>query len=298
MWLFRQRTRLRPRACHARDCGSAASRRVTVLRAVAGILIASAIAIAISPTLLKYWSAGYFVSVSQDTRRTVDAWPKRTRERALANADAYNRWLAVGGQPTLGVADNAAMSDEYESLLDVGGGVMGTISIPKINVQLPIRHGTSSNVLSAGAGHLFGTSLPVGGAKTHAVITAHRGLMRASMFTRLDELNAGDQFTLSVMGRSLTYRIDRVKVIKPEDTAGLRIAGDEDRVTLMTCTPYGVNTHRLLVSGVRIDTKSAADENDANANETSRRALAWALTVCCAVCIIGWTLLWCMRPRT
>ena len=118
------------------------------------------------------------------------------------------------------------------------------------------------------------------------------------MFTRLDELNAGDQFTLAVMGRSLTYRIDRVKVIKPEDTAGLRIAGDEDRVTLMTCTPYGVNTHRLLVSGVRIDTGNAADENDAIANETSRRALAWALTVCCAVCIIGWTLLWCMRPRT
>ena len=100
------------------------------------------------------------------------------------------------------------------------------------------------------------------------------------------------------MGRSLAYRIDRVKVIKPEDTAGLRISGDEDRVTLMTCTPYGVNTHRLLVSGVRVSGTSTVDESAADTDETSRRALAWALTVCCAVCIIGWTLLWCMRPRT
>lgn len=287
-----------PCARHVRPggVGTRFPRRILALRAIAGVLIAAAVVIAVSPMLLRYWSAGYLASVSHNTRRAVAAWPERTRKRALAEAEAYNRWLAAGGQPTLGVVGAAQTSGEYESLLDAGGGVMGTISIPDIDVQLPIRHGTSADVLSAGAGHLAGTSLPVGGKRTHAVITAHRGLVRASMFTRLDELDIGDSFTLSVMGRSLAYRIDRVTVITPDDTAGLRISGDEDRVTLMTCTPYGVNTHRLLVSGVRVDAKDAADAAR-DAGDADYRASAWAVAVFCTVCVIGWTAVWCARPR-
>jgi sortase A len=128
---------------------------------------------------------------------------------------------------------------------------MGSVSIPKISVNLPIYHGTSEEALASGAGHLYGTSLPVGGPSTHSVITGHRGLVNALMFTRLDELKIGDSFYVDSMNHTIAYKIDRIKIIEPDDTSSLRIVPGEDRVTLMTCTPYGVNTHRLLVSGVR-----------------------------------------------
>ena len=141
--------------------------------------------------------------------------------------------------------------EEYQSLLDAGGGVMGAIRIPEISVDLPIYHVTSESALASGAGHLYGSSLPVGGESTHSVITGHRGMVEAMMFTRLDEMKVGDYFYIDVMGETLGYRVDRIEVIEPDDTSRLKIVEGEDRVTLMTCTPYGVNTHRLLVSGVR-----------------------------------------------
>ncbi len=128
---------------------------------------------------------------------------------------------------------------------------MCSVRIPKIDVNLPVYHGTSTEVLAAGAGHLYGTSLPVGGANTHAVLTGHRGVPGSLLFTRLDELQVGDSFYIEVMGEELGYKIDRIDVITPDDDSKLRVTAGEDRVTLMTCTPYGVNSHRLLVSGVR-----------------------------------------------
>ena len=128
---------------------------------------------------------------------------------------------------------------------------MGTIKIPKISVNLPIYHGTSQTALASGAGHLYGSSLPVGGDGTHSVITGHRGLVNAMMFTRLDEMKTGDFFYIEVMGETLGYEVDRIIVINPDDTSQLKIVPGEDRVTLMTCTPYGVNTQRLLISGHR-----------------------------------------------
>ena len=207
--------------------------------------------------IVRAWSTGRLATIADDHERAVAAWPSAKRGRALAQAKAYNRWLTASGQPTLGVAQDSQAAEAYRLALETPDGVMGTISIPSIGVHLPIRHGTSSDVLSAGAGHLMGTSLPVGGSSTHAVITAHRGLAGASMFTRLDEMAVGDRFSLTVLGTTMTYRVDRVTVIKPEDTAILRISSTEDRVTLMTCTPYGVNTHRLLVSGVRVPNATA-----------------------------------------
>ena len=129
---------------------------------------------------------------------------------------------------------------------------MGTIKVPKQSINLPIYHGTSEEALASGAGHLYGTSLPVGGKSTHSVITGHRGLVEAMMFTRLDEVKKGDFFYIEVMGETLGYKVDNISVILPDDTSKLRIAPGEDRVTLMTCTPYGVNTHRLLISGHRV----------------------------------------------
>lgn len=232
--------------------GMPVKRRIIVMRIVAALLLAAAIGLILLPPAVRAWSTGRLAAAANDHERAVAAWPSAKRDRALAQAQSYNRWLAASGQPTLGVAPDSHAAEAYRSALATPDGVMGVISIPSIGVHLPIRHGTSSDVLSAGAGHLMGTSLPVGGSSTHAVITAHRGLAGASMFTRLDEMAVGDRFSLTVLGATMAYRVDRVTVIKPEDTAILRISGTEDRVTLMTCTPYGVNTHRLLVSGVRV----------------------------------------------
>ena len=124
--------------------------------------------------------------------------------------------------------------------------------MPKIGVELPIRHGTSEPVLAVGAGHLYGTSLPVGGTGSHTVVTGHRGLVKSLMFTRLDELHDGDFMYIKVMDETLGYEVDRISVIEPDDVSRLKIVPGEDRLTLMTCTPYGINTHRLLVSGHRV----------------------------------------------
>ena len=237
--------------------GMPVKRRIIAMRIMAVTLLAAAIVLIMLPPIVRAWSTGRLAAAANDHERAVAAWPSAKRDRALAQAQSYNRWLAASGQPTLGVAPDSHAAEAYRSALATPDGVMGVISIPSIGVHLPIRHGTSSDVLSAGAGHLMGTSLPVGGSSTHAVITAHRGLAGASMFTRLDEMAVGDRFSLTVLGATMTYRVDRVTVIKPEDTAILRISSTEDRVTLMTCTPYGVNTHRLLVSGVRVPNATA-----------------------------------------
>ena len=131
---------------------------------------------------------------------------------------------------------------------------MGYITISKIGVELPIYHGTSDAVLQVAAGHLEGTSLPVGGASTHAVISAHRGLPSAKLFTNLDQLEVGDTFTITVLDRTLTYEVDNISIILPTETDSLKVVDGKDYVTLMTCTPYGINTHRLLVRGRRITT--------------------------------------------
>ena len=145
--------------------------------------------------------------------------------------------------------------DPYWGLLDPdGSGIMGYIEIPRISVRLPIYHGTSDSVLQIAAGHLEGTSLPVGGASTHAVISAHRGLPSAKLFTNLDQLEVGDTFTITVLDRVLTYEVDKISIVLPTETDELKIAEGKDYVTLMTCTPYGINTHRLLVRGRRVET--------------------------------------------
>lgn len=143
----------------------------------------------------------------------------------------------------------------YADTLDITGtGIMGYITISKIGVELPIYHGTSDSVLQIAAGHLEGTSLPVGGASTHAVISAHRGLPSAKLFTNLDELEVGDRFTITVLNRVLTYEVDQISIVLPTEIDQLLPTEGMDYVTLMTCTPYGINTHRLLVRGKRVET--------------------------------------------
>ena len=142
----------------------------------------------------------------------------------------------------------------YNKLIDINhNGMIGYISIAKIKVELPIYHSTSSSVLNIAVGHLQGSSLPIGGPSTHSVLSAHRGLPSASLFTNLNKLELGDIFTITVLDRKLTYQVDQIIVVTPYDISELKIIAGEDYITLLTCTPYGINTHRLLVRGTRID---------------------------------------------
>lgn len=215
------------------------------------------------PFALQYMSSLKQAELANRSDHGVDDWHYPKAKEALEAADRYNKDMALMGQPIMGEAmdpfnggqtdgqSRAEQDERYQSLLDQGEGIMGSIIIPKISVHLPIYHGTSERVLASGAGHLYGSSLPVGGPSTHAVVTGHRGLVNAPMFTRLDELERGDTFYIRTMGKTLGYQVDQISVIDPNDTSRLKIVPGQDRVTLMTCTPYGVNTHRLLVSGHR-----------------------------------------------
>lgn len=166
-------------------------------------------------------------------------------------ADAYNRQLNT----TPNAFYKPDLVSGYAQTLDISGtGIMGYITIPKISVELPIYHRTDEGVLQVAAGHLEGSSLPVGGAGTHAVISAHRGLPSAKLFTNLDELEVGDRFTITVLNRVLTYEVDQISIVLPTEIDQLLPTEGMDYVTLMTCTPYGINTHRLLVRGKRVET--------------------------------------------
>ena len=169
----------------------------------------------------------------------------------FAQAQDYNKRLGE----TSSAFYNPELVKGYDTTLDITGtGIMGYIDIDRIGVELPIYHTVDDSVLSAGAGHLEGTSLPIGGASTHCVLSGHRGLPSAKLFTDLDELEVGDEFTITVLDQKLTYRIDRIKTVKPSETEDLQIESGKDYCTLMTCTPYGINSHRLLLRGVRVET--------------------------------------------
>ena len=289
------------------------------MRVLAAVLILTALGIGMFPRVLQYRSARELASTSARSEKRVAGWPYPQADEAFAAAREYNKRLAKSGQPVIGEAkdplaelyddpqnaannasadgsddsgDSASAKDkEYQSLLDSGDGVMGAIRIPKISVNLPVYHGTSELTLASGAGHLYGSSLPVGGKNTHSVITGHRGLVEAAMFTRLDEMRVGDYFYLDVMGRTLGYKVDRITEINPDDTSKLKIVPGEDRVTLMTCTPYGVNTHRLLVSALRSAIPGEIPAEDDAAKDV--RVIAGVVSA--ATLLVGLLLVWLLR---
>ncbi|MCC8029846.1 MAG: class C sortase [Lachnospiraceae bacterium] len=208
----------------------------------------------------------------------------------LEAAQAYNEKLAEIGSASL-IGNSELVDEEYWDLLDITGtGVMGYITIDRINVQLPIYHGTDANVLAAGAGHLEGTSLPTGGESTHSVISAHRGLPGALLFTNLDKLEAGDTFTISVLDQVLTYEVDQITIVEPNEIENLYIEEGRDYCTLMTCTPYGINTHRLLVRGVRIETVDNRIQVSAEAYRVNTLIVAALIAVPLLVILLIWLL--------
>ncbi len=191
-------------------------------------------------------------------RETTENMTEEEYNAYFVAADEYNQKLAEADNPL----SDPEQVEGYEQTLDISGtGIMGYVTIDKIGVQLPIYHGISDQVLAIAAGHLPGSSLPVGGESTHAVISAHRGLPSAKLFTNLDQLQEGDTFTITVLNRVLTYEVDQISIVLPENTEDLAIEEGKDYCTLLTCTPYGINTHRLLVRGHRIETANTPHIN-------------------------------------
>ncbi len=211
------------------------------------------LAILLYPTVSDWWNR-------RVTTRAIAAYDSAVGEMDETDytayfeaAEEYNEVLAALGA-ALTIAAPELFDEDYWETLDISGtGIMGYITIEKINVQLPIYHGTSDGVLQIAAGHLQGSSLPVGGESTHAVISAHRGLPSAKLFTDLDQLEEGDTFTITVLDRVLTYEVDQISIVLPNEIESIYIEEGKDYCTLMTCTPYGINSHRLLVRGVRTE---------------------------------------------
>ncbi len=203
------------------------------------------------PSLSSYWNSLTQSEAIVDYEQILSNLKPEDYSQIFADAEEYNRKLAELAHP---LADYGSLAG-YDDLLNVSGiGMMGYVTIGKIGIELPLYHGTDDSVLSIAIGHLEGSSLPTGGESTHTVVSAHRGLPSARLFTDLDRMEVGDTFTVTVLDKVLTYEVDQIRIVPPSDTSLLAIEEGKDYCTLLTCTPYGINTDRLLVRGTRIDT--------------------------------------------
>lgn len=203
------------------------------------------------PSFANWWNSFHQSRAVASYAEAVANMNTEEYERIISKAQAYNRKLSRSG--ILWTLDEDE-EKEYKEQLDIGtSGIMGYIDIPKIDVMLPIYHGIDESILQVAVGHIPGTSLPVGGKGSHCVVSGHRGLPSARLFTDIDKLVEGDSFTITVLNKTLTYEVDQIRTVLPTDLSDLQIEKGKDYVTLVTCTPYGINTHRLLVRGHRIE---------------------------------------------
>ena len=223
-----------------------------IIRVIAMLLGICLCAYPLMASLLEQKSQGKVLSTYEDEVKKYD---EDGLEQFIQKAKEYNKELyELGNFGVSGTRDSVLNNEGYNKNLNYSGnGVMGKIEIPEINVCLPIYHGTGEDVLSVGVGHLEGTSLPVGGENTHCVLTGHRGLPNSKLFTRLDELEKEDLFFIEVGQQVMAYRITEIEVIAPDNVRGLSVEPQKDKVSLVTCTPYGVNSHRLVVTGERTE---------------------------------------------
>lgn len=233
--------------------------KITIKDIIRLLVLLVAFAVLLYPTYSRYLNEKNGSKVVSEYDEKSVKLSHAEKEQMLADARAYN-------QEMLGNIDlidpfsqtEPEVDERYESLLNVeGSGMMGYVKIPKINVELPIYHGTSESVLQAGVGHFQGTSLPVGGDSTHTVLTGHRGLPDKTLFTNMDKMEVGDIFYIKVLDATLAYEVDQILTVLPEDTEALSIVSGQDYATLVTCTPFAINTHRLLVRGHRIPYEEA-----------------------------------------
>lgn len=223
----------------------------TILLIIASL---AGLSLLLYPTVSDYWNSMHASKAVAEYNTDVNNLTQTQYEKIWNAATEYNR--AIQNRNS-GFYLTDEQEEQYESLLDIGGtGIMGYIEIPHINVSLPIYHGTSDAVLQIAVGHMEWSSLPVGGSGSHCVLSGHRGLPSAKLFTNLDQLVEGDTFVIRVLDEVLTYEVDKILIVEPENTQSLKIEEGKDLCTLVTCTPYGVNSHRLLVRGHRVENAS------------------------------------------
>ena len=203
------------------------------------------------PTVSNYWNSKHQTQAVAEYSDRIEKMDEQEKKQAFEQAEKYNETLiSDSGRFT----PTEEQDEWYKSLLDIDGtGMMGYITIPEIDCKLALYHTVDASVLQVGVGHMEGSSLPVGGSGTHCVFSGHRGLPSAKIFTDLDQMKNGDIFLIHVLGKTLAYKVDQIKTVLPEESSELDIIEGEDHVTLVTCTPYGVNTHRLLIRGIRTE---------------------------------------------
>lgn len=230
--------------------------RAHTLDLLLGCVLLFGVGLLLYPTVSDWWNNMHQSQAIATYQKAVQDNSAEKNKKMWDAAVAYNAALPHDDSR---FRMSATQTKRYDSTLDVTGtGIMGYVEIPKISVRLPIYHGTDSSILQIAIGHIPGSSLPVGGLGTHCVISGHRGLPSARLFTDIDQLREGDLFTLNVLGKTLTYQVDQIRVVLPNQLDDLAIDDGLDLCTLVTCTPYGVNTHRLLVRGHRVPNRSAA----------------------------------------
>lgn len=222
------------------------------------LILITGLSLLLYPTVSDAWNALHQTRAIDSYTANVTQIDDTSYKEILQQADDYNANLFATPHS---LALTESQIPNYESQLNVAGdGIMGYIEIPKIDCTLPIYHGTEATVLQIAIGHINGSSLPVGGPSTHTILSGHRGLPSAKLFSRLDEMETGDRFMLHVLDETLTYEVDQIRIVLPDELDELSIEEGQDLCTLVTCTPYGINTHRLLVRGHRVENDAAVPE--------------------------------------
>lgn len=237
------------------------------------------VSVLLYPTVSDYWNSLHQSQAIATYADSVENMDEQDYEKLWDVAVSYNQKLFQSGHG-LGLKDEE--KEEYNELLDVSGtGIMSYIEIPKIKCSLPIYHGTDEGVLQIAVGHIEGSSLPVGGLNTHCVLSGHRGLPSAKLFSNLDKLEEGDIFMIRTLDQTLTYEVDQIRIVLPDEVDDLKIEEGKDLCTLVTCTPYGINTHRLLVRGHRVANQEEAEavRVTADAMQVDNRIVAICIAV-------------------
>ena len=254
------------------------------------LIFLAGLSLLLYPTVSDYWNSFHQSRAIASYVDTVAELDDDAYQEIWEQAQAYNAALPRDDTRFVPGEEEIAY---YDTLLNVSGnGIMGYLEIPSIEVTLPVYHGTDEEVLQVAVGHIEGSSLPVGGPGTHSVISGHRGLPSATLLTDLDQLEIGDVFMLHVLDETLTYEVDQIHIVEPDDVSYLAIEEGEDLCTLVTCTPYGINTHRLLVRGHRIETQAEAVSISVSADaiQISPMIIAAALAVPVLLILLLWVL--------
>lgn len=246
-----------------------------IITICAAVLFLTALGLTLYPLVSNYVNQKYASEIQTAYQEIIRQTDDSVLQEARQRATAYNLAITPGTADAYSEESLLSAAENYSDQLDIAGnGIMGYVEIPKIQVNLPIYHGTDAEVLDRGVGHLLGSSLPVGGENTHTILSGHSGMASQKMFTDLEQLTQGDVFYLNVLNETLAYQVTEINTVLPYETDLLGIVPGEDLCTLVTCTPYGINTHRLLVRGSRIPYAEAAAPKEETAS-TEPAASTW-----------------------